>query len=148
MERNTIVFKDSNELLNALESGKVDIGVLFFHEITASIRKGRPIATLYPLEGVIPIPTYMGILKNSPRASLASQVYDAFLSTPVQTLLAKNGVHSPFPKIPPPDKGRPWSQMKGHTIPWSTNILLLEYRTRPFRNKEFRRIFTAQKKED
>jgi iron(III) transport system substrate-binding protein len=92
----------NSSVITRIESGEQTVGmVLLENVLEAQTRKG-PIGLSIPSDGPIGIPGPIAILQLAPNPEAAQAVYDRLLSEPVQKLMVKGRLHSPYERVAAP----------------------------------------------
>jgi iron(III) transport system substrate-binding protein len=124
LRKNELVAEGGHaSVLSRLETGERTLGVLTLDALLKAQAKGSPARVIYPLDGVIPVPCPLALLKSSEHPEVAKKVYDWFFSTLAQNVIVRAGSYSPIPKIVSPDRTRPWNELKLQMMPYSPRIL-------------------------
>ena len=99
----TIASGGNASVLQRLESGEADAGVLLLENVLAAKKRGSRVELVVPADGAVLVPGPIALLPHAKRSLAARAVYDAMLSDAVQRVIVETGLmHSPDPAMPPP----------------------------------------------
>lgn len=94
-----------------IDSEERPLGILPLESI-ARLAKSKPhLKAYYPLDGAVPVPGPIAILKSSRHPEIAKKVYDWFFGQQAQGTLVRAGSYSALPQFAPPEGGRPWNTL-------------------------------------
>lgn len=120
----------NNAVLNRIATRERPVGILLLETILKARARKSPVSQIYPLDGVIPVPGFVAILRTSRHKEMARQVHDWFFSPAAQTAIIHGGMYSPLPKIASPDLARPWPELQSQLLKWSPELLAELLKTR------------------
>jgi iron(III) transport system substrate-binding protein len=108
-------------VLQRVESGESDAGVVLLENILAARARGSKVIAVIPEDGAVVIPGPIALLKHGARSLAARAVYDAFLSDKVQQLMVQSGrMHSPDLHLAPPEGAPPLRELLARAQPQPT----------------------------
>jgi iron(III) transport system substrate-binding protein len=113
----------NSAVMARLESKERPVGVILLENVISTRRKNPKIKAVYPIEGVVSIPSPIAILKTTKHPELAKQVYDYFFTTEGQQSIVKGDMHSIFTEVAPPEGAKPWSEIMGIALPWNMKVI-------------------------
>lgn len=113
----TVAAGGSAAVLNRLERGEKDVGVLLLENLLAARRKGSLVEPVFPTDGAVAIPGPIALTADCPNPSGARAVYDFLLSPAGQQAMIDGDMYAAIPDLPPPAGApaldtitvRPWS---------------------------------------
>ncbi len=106
--KGTVAAGGGGAVMQRLESGEADAGIVLLENILLARARGSKVAAVIPSDGAVAIPGPIALLQRARRSEAARAVYDAILSEEVQRAIVALGMmHSPDPAIPPPDGAPP-----------------------------------------
>lgn len=123
MKLNPELQDDPAVVVNQILNKSRPLGMALMEKVLLAKSMGGPIRMIYPLDGSIPVPTFIAVLKDSRSPRTARKVYDWFFSPQAQSILVQGGVYSPVPGIIWPDRARPWKELQYQITPWSSSLL-------------------------
>lgn len=124
LRRNELVAAGGNSsVITRIETKERPVGIVLLENILKAQAKGSPVRPIYPADGVIPVPSYVAILKDSGEPELAKKVYDWFYSAAAQTAMIHSGMYSPLPKSASPENARTWAELQPGLMKWSPELL-------------------------
>lgn len=101
--KGTVAAGGGGAVMQRLESGEADAGIVLLENILLAQARGSKVAVAIPSDGAVVIPGPIAILQRARRSEAARAVYDALLSEDVQRAIVDLGkMHSPDPAVPPP----------------------------------------------
>ena len=116
-----VVAGGNASVLQRVESGESDAGVVLLENVLAARARGSRVRLVLPTDGALVIPGPIALLQHGRRSEAARAVYDALLSDEVQRVLVREALlHSPDPKLPPPPGAPPLSDLLLARLPLST----------------------------
>lgn len=102
-KKGTIAAGGNSSVLQRLDTGEAEVGILLMENVIAGKARGSHIEMVIPSDGVVLIPGQIALLPHAKRSHAAQAVYDAILTDEVQRVIVEKGVmHSPDPLLPPP----------------------------------------------
>ncbi len=129
LKKNGLVASGGNgAVVGRIETRERPIGILPLENVLRAQAQGLQIRPIYPLDGAIPVPGPIAILKTAKYPDAARKVYDAFFSPQAQNVITRSGVYSPIPQIVSPEGARIWGDLLRQLMPWDSNILAETHR--------------------
>ena len=111
-------------VLQKIEGGEAKVGVLLLENALAAKAKGSPVEIVWPKDGAVIIPGYVGILSTARNPAAAKAVVDALLSPKLQAIIAAPGdMHAVDPRIPGPRDSVSLTELVARSQPWSEDTL-------------------------
>lgn len=110
-------------VLTRIETGERPIGVLPLDVILRASVHNKSLKPIYPLDGSIPVPGPIAILKDTDHPEIARGVYDWFFSASAQGSIVRGGSYSALPKFASPEGARPWAELQNQLIAWTPESL-------------------------
>jgi len=102
-KKGTVAAGGNSSVLQRLDTGEAEVGVLLLENVLAGKRRGSHIELVIPSDGVVLIPGQIALLPHAKRSHAAQAVYDAILTDDIQKVIVEKGdMHSPDPRMPPP----------------------------------------------
>ena len=120
---NVLASGGNSSVITRMETRERPLGVVLLENILKAWSKGSPVRPIYPLDGVIAIPSPIAIMKDTPNPEAAKKVYDWFFTSYAQNAIVRSGMYSPLPHIVQPEKGRPWAEVRSQMMQWNPEIL-------------------------
>ena len=115
-----VVVGGNAAVLQRVESGESDVGIVLLENVLASRARGSKVRLVIPSDGAVIIPGPIALLPHGARSLAARAVYDALLSDEVQRILIDPGLlHSPNPALPPPPGAPPLRELLSAQFPLS-----------------------------
>jgi iron(III) transport system substrate-binding protein len=112
------VVRGNSEAADALAGKEFGIAMTLDYIVAGLTKKGAPLATIWPTDGAISVPSPIAIIKNSKNPAGSKAFVDYVLSKEGQEFLVKQEVIPVRGDVPPP-KGQPSaSQIKFMPIPY------------------------------
>jgi len=109
-------------VLQKIEGGEADVGVLLLENALAAQAKGSPIEVVWPADGAVVIPGDAAIFKTTRNLTGAEAVVDALFSDEGQRLMLGGQMHSVDPRLPGPATERGLDELMAHSRPWSADV--------------------------
>ncbi len=110
--KGTVASGGNASVLQRLENGEAEAGVVLLETLLAAKSRGSGVAIVFPADGGVVVPGPIALLTHARRSEAARAVYDAFLSDDVQRLIVEKGyMHSPDPALPPPTGSPPLERL-------------------------------------
>lgn len=109
----------NGSVITRMETGERPVGVVLLENLLKARAKGSPLDIVYPVEGAIPVPSPIAILKSSRQPEAARKLYDWFFTTQAQEAIARGGMYPVLPGVAPPQGAKPWSELKKAVV-WNT----------------------------
>lgn len=102
-KKGTVAAGGNSSVLQRLDTGEADVGVLLLENVLAGQKRGSHVELVVPADGAVLIPGQIALLPHAKRSHAARAVYDALLTDDVQKAIVELGLmHSPDPEMPPP----------------------------------------------
>lgn len=128
LRTNNIVAAGGNSsVISRIETKERPVGIVLLENVLAAWKKGSPVRPIYPLEGSVPIPSPIAILKGSRNPELAKKVYDWLFTEPATRAIVRSGLYSVLSSSPSPENARPWGELRKTLLPWNNEILEKAY---------------------
>lgn len=144
LRQNEMIAAGGNSaVLSRVSSGEKDAGIILLENLLEAKKKNPdlPVATIYPEDGSILVPSPIAIVKTSESSEAAKQIYDFMFSDEGQRAIVEGNMYSPFDKIAPPPGARPWSAVYANTlVGWSPEYLRETLGRRDEIKDQFQRI--------
>jgi len=141
LKKNNLLSSGGNSsVMQRIETKETPVGIVLLENALQAQKRGAPIAIVYPQEGVIPVPSPIGILANTRNPDLAQQIYDFFSSDKAQKIFLKANVYSPFLPQLAPESAKPFAEIEKTEFGWSANILEEFNRTKEDTKKTFTKM--------
>ncbi|WP_163866162.1 ABC transporter substrate-binding protein [Myxococcus eversor] len=142
-ERGAIVAGGNAAVLQKVESGEADAGVLLLENALTARSRGSRIRVVWPTDGAVLIPGPVALFATTPNPVAAKAVVDVLLSPEGQRLIVEKGdMHAVDPRLPGPGGEPGVDTLLTRTQPW-TPALMEEGLTRGGAIKEaFSRAFS------
>lgn len=113
----------NSAVMSRIETKERPVGIVLLENVLAARRKNPKIKLVYPVEGVITIPSPVAITATTKHPELAKQVYDYFFGPASQELIRQGDVHSIFADFAAPEGALPQGEFMGKAMPWNEKIL-------------------------
>jgi iron(III) transport system substrate-binding protein len=111
-------------VLQKVEGGEAKVGVLLLENALAAREKGEPIERVWPDDGAVIIPGYLGLFASTRNPVAAKAVYDALLSSEAQALIVSLGdMHAIDPRLPGPRGELGLDELLEHSQAWDDAML-------------------------
>jgi iron(III) transport system substrate-binding protein len=125
-EKGAIVAGGNAAVLQKVESGEVDAGVLLLENALAARGRGSPIEIVWPEDGAIVIPGPVAIFSTTRNAVAAKAFVDLLLSPEGQRIIVEKGdMHAVDPRLEGP-RGEPGVEtLMTRSQPWSPALVEL-----------------------
>ncbi|WP_342377190.1 ABC transporter substrate-binding protein [Myxococcus stipitatus] len=119
-----IVAGGNAAVLQKVESGEADAGVLLLENALTARARGSRIQVVWPTDGAVTIPGPVAILAKTPNPVAARAVVDVLLSPEGQRLIVEQGdMHAVDPRLAGP-RGEPGVEvLLERTQPWTPELL-------------------------
>lgn len=123
-ERGAFVAGGNAAVLQKVESGEADAGVLLLENALAAQARGSPIAFVWPEDGAVVIPGPVAIFQTTRNPVAAKAFVDVLLSPEGQRIIVEKGdMHAVDPRLPGP-RGEPGLEpLMSRTQPWSPELV-------------------------
>ncbi len=119
-QRGAIVAGGNAAVLQKVESGEADAGVLLLENVLAARARGSPLQVVWPTDGAVVIPGPAALFATTPNPVAAKAVVDVLLSPEGQRLIVEQGgMHAVDPRLAGPggepgvdallERARPWT---------------------------------------
>lgn len=111
-------------VLQKVESGEADAGVLLLENALAAQARGSPIAFVWPEDGAVVIPGPVAIFQTSPNPTAARAFVDVLLSPEGQRIIVEKGdMHAVDPRLAGP-RGEPGlDTLMARAQPWTPELV-------------------------
>lgn len=113
----------NSAVMGRIETKERPVGIVLLENVIQVQRKNPKIKTVYPNEGVVPIPSPVAIVSTTAHPELAKQVYDYFFSKEGQEVMRKGDVHSIFNDFQTPDGARPLAEFMSKSMQWEWKLI-------------------------
>lgn len=111
-------------VLQKLEGGEAKVGVLLLENALAAKAKGSPIETVWPSDGAVVIPGFIGMFASSRNPVAARAVYDVLMSAKAQAIIVAPGdMHAIDPRQPGPRGERGLDELMKSSQRWTPELL-------------------------
>ncbi|QSQ12335.1 ABC transporter substrate-binding protein [Myxococcus landrumensis] len=123
-KQGAIVAGGNAAVLQKVESGEADAGVLLLENALTARTRGSRIHVVWPTDGAVTIPGPVAILAKTPNPVAARAVVDVLLSPEGQRLIVEKGdMHAVDPRLTGP-RGEPGVEvLLERTQPWTPELL-------------------------
>ncbi|MDY7231470.1 ABC transporter substrate-binding protein [Hyalangium rubrum] len=123
-ERGAFVAGGNAAVLQKVESGEADCGVLLLENALAAQARGSPIAFVWPEDGAVLIPGPVAIFKTTPNPVAAKALVDLLLSPEGQRIIVEKGdMHAVDPRLEGP-RGEPGLEtLLSRSQPWTPELV-------------------------
>jgi iron(III) transport system substrate-binding protein len=123
-ERGAFVAGGNAAVLQKVESGEADAGVLLLENALAARARGSPIEFVWPEDGAVVIPGPVAIFKTTRNPVAAKALVDVLLSPEGQRIIIEKGdMHAVDPRLPGP-RGEPGLEpLMSRAQPWSPELI-------------------------
>lgn len=123
LRRNHVTVAGGNSaVLRKVENGEAEIGVLLLENALAAVERGSQIDIVYPDDGAVLIPGFLGILKGTNVPAAARAVYDVLLSQEGQRVMLAGKMHAADPSLPGPDAQPGLAKLLESARPWGPKV--------------------------
>lgn len=124
--KGTVVAGGNAAVLQKVESGEVDAGVLLLENALVAKGRGSPIEIVWPEDGAIAIPGPVAIFQSSRNPVAAKALVDLLLSPEGQRFIVEKGdLHSVDPRLAGP-RGVPGLEaLMARSQPWTPELVEL-----------------------
>ncbi|MCY1033839.1 ABC transporter substrate-binding protein [Corallococcus sp. BB11-1] len=123
-ERGAVVAGGNAAVLQKVESGEVDAGVLLLENALTARAKGSPVEVVWPDDGAVVIPGPVGLFATTRNPVAAKALVDVLLSPEGQRIIVEKGdMHAVDPRLGGP-RGEPGVEgLLGRARAWSPALL-------------------------
>ena len=123
-EKGAVVAGGNAAVLQKVESGEVDAGVLLLENALTAKAKGSPIKVVWPEDGAVVIPGPVGLFATTRNPVAAKALVDVLLSPEGQRIIVEKGdMHGVDPRLGGP-RGEPGVEgLLGRAQAWSPALL-------------------------
>lgn len=123
-ERGAVVAGGNAAVLQKVESGEADAGVLLLENALAAQARGSPIEFVWPEDGAVMIPGPVAIFKTTPNPVAAKALVDVLLSPEGQRIIVEKGdMHAVDPRLAGP-RGQPGLEtLMSRSQPWTPELM-------------------------
>lgn len=124
--KGAIVAGGNAAVLQKVESGEVDAGVLLLENALAAKARGSPIEIVWPEDGAVVIPGPVAIFSTTRNAVAAKALVDLLLSPEGQRIIVEKGdMHAVDPRLEGP-RGEPGLEtLMARSQPWTPALIEL-----------------------
>ncbi len=123
--KGAIVAGGNAAVLQKVESGEVDVGVLLLENALAAKARGSPIDIVWPEDGAVVIPGPVAIFSGTHNAVAAKALVDVLLSPEGQRLIVQGDMHAVDPRLEGP-RGQPGLEtLMTRSQPWTPALVEL-----------------------
>lgn len=120
--RGAVVAGGNATVLQRVQSGESDVGLVLLENVLAARARGDAIAPIFPGDGAVIVPGPIALLEHARHVEAARALIDALLSPPVQRAMVERGyLHSPDPAVAPPAGAPPLDALLAKATPPSTD---------------------------
>jgi iron(III) transport system substrate-binding protein len=125
-DKGAIVAGGNAAVLQKVESGEADTGVLLLENALAAQARGSPVEVVWPEDGAVLIPGPVAIFQTSRNPVAARALVDVLLSPEAQRLIVEKGdMHAVDPRLGGP-RGQPGlDTLLARSQPWTPELLEL-----------------------
>ncbi len=125
LRSNHVVVAGGNAaVLQKVEGGEAEVGVLLLENALAAKARGSPIEHAYPEDGAVLIPGPLAIFKSTRNPAAAKAFVDVLLSSEGQRIIVERGdMHAVDPRLPGPRSEAGLSTLMPRAQPWSDTLL-------------------------
>jgi iron(III) transport system substrate-binding protein len=124
--KGTIVAGGNAAVLQKVESGEVDAGVLLLENALAAKARGSPIEVVWPEDGAVVIPGPVAIFSTTRNAVAAKALVDLLLSPEGQRIIVEKGdMHAVDPRLEGPRGERGLEALLARSQPWTPALIEL-----------------------
>lgn len=106
------------EAENAVASGERLVGSDSSNRASNALRRGEPLALIYPKEGVIAVPAVTMIMKDAKHPNAAKLFQEFSFSEEAQRVYVKLGAHAVRQGLGAPPQLKPTEEIKFYHINW------------------------------
>ncbi|WP_141589638.1 ABC transporter substrate-binding protein [Myxococcus sp. AB056] len=123
-QRGAIVAGGNAAVLQKVESGEADAGVLLLENALAAQARGSPIQVVWPTDGAVVIPGPAALFATTPNPVAAKAVVDVLLSPEGQRIIVEKGdMHAVDPRLAGPRGEAGVSELLERARPWTPELL-------------------------
>ena len=125
LRANEVVVAGGNAaVLQKVEGGEAEVGVLLLENALAAEARGSPIRHAYPEDGAVLIPGPLAIFKTTRNPVAAKAFVDVLLSPEGQRIIVERGdMHAVDPRLPGPRREAGLETLMPRAQPWSAALL-------------------------
>lgn len=117
--KGAIVAGGNAAVLQKVESGEVDVGVLLLENALAAKARGSPIDIVWPEDGAVVIPGPVAIFSTTRNSVAAKALVDVLLSPEGQRIIVQGDMHAVDPRLEGP-RGQPGLEtLMARSQPWT-----------------------------
>lgn len=125
-QQGAIVAGGNAAVLQKVESGEADAGVLLLENALAARAKGSPIEVVWPSDGAVVIPGPVALFATTPNPVAAKAVVDVLLSPEGQRLIVEKGdMHAVDPRLGGPRGEAGVDALMERAQPWAPGLVEL-----------------------
>ncbi|MCP3102707.1 ABC transporter substrate-binding protein [Myxococcus sp. K15C18031901] len=123
-ERGAIVAGGNAAVLQKVESGEADAGVLLLENALTARAKGSHLQVVWPTDGAVTIPGPVALFKSTPNPVAAKAVVDVLLSPEGQRLIVEKGdMHAVDPRLAGPRDEPGVETLLQRAQPWTPALV-------------------------
>ncbi|MCI0570117.1 MAG: ABC transporter substrate-binding protein [Myxococcaceae bacterium] len=123
-ENGAVVAGGNSAVLQRVESGEAEVGVLLLENALAAKARGSPIDVTWPSDGAVVIPGPVAILQTAQNPAAARAFVDVLLSPEGQRLIVEKGdMHAVDPRLPGPRGQGGVEALLARTQPWTPEVI-------------------------
>jgi len=124
LKKNSLLSAGGNSaVMKRIETNETPIGIVLLENALEAKKRGAPIEIVYPVEGVILVPSPMAILATTKRPELTKKIYDFFLTEKAQRIFLSAQVYSPILKNEAPEGALSFQQIQNTVFQWDPEVL-------------------------
>jgi iron(III) transport system substrate-binding protein len=109
-------------VLQKIEGGEADVGVLLLENALAAQQKGSPIEVVWPSDGAVVIPGDAAIFKSTRNLAAAQAVVDELFTTEGQQLMVGGQMHAVDPRLGGPGGEVALDELMKRSRPWTREL--------------------------
>jgi iron(III) transport system substrate-binding protein len=106
-------------VLQKIEGGEADVGVLLLENAIAAQAKGSPVEVVWPSDGAVVIPGDAAIFKTTRNLAAAQAVVDELFSAEGQQLMVGGQMHAVDARLPGPGSEAGLDELMKRSRPWT-----------------------------
>ncbi|MEM6732880.1 MAG: ABC transporter substrate-binding protein [Myxococcota bacterium] len=118
----TVVAGGNSAVLQTVERGEADVGVLLLENALAARERGSAISIVYPDDGPVIIPGYVARIAGSRNPIAAEAVYRVLLSEEGQAAIRAGRMHAVDPALEGPAGEMSLDELVGRAKPWTPEV--------------------------
>ncbi|HEX8701295.1 MAG TPA: ABC transporter substrate-binding protein [Myxococcaceae bacterium] len=123
-DRGAFVAGGNAAVLQKVESGEADVGVVLLENVLAAQARGSPVTVVWPEDGAVLIPGPVAIFQTTSNPVAAKALVDVLLSPEGQRIIVEKGdMHAVDARLPGP-RGEPGLEsLISRAQPWSPELV-------------------------